>query len=81
MKQLIRAVIFQWMSPKTPVTSRPGRLQSILLTSTFSTLRIGKEDDFSDSLFRRMNLELEKEYGKQVWTSHLQQTEDATNFT
>ena len=31
--------------------------------------------------FRRMNLELEKEYGKQVWTAHLQQTEDATNFT
>ena len=28
-----------------------------------------------------MNLELEKEYGKQVWTAHLQQSEEATNFT
>ena len=28
-----------------------------------------------------MNLELEKEYGKQVWTAHLQQTEQALAFT
>ena len=28
-----------------------------------------------------MNLELEREYGKQVWTAHLQQTEDAISFT
>lgn len=28
-----------------------------------------------------MNLELEKEYGKQVWTSHLLQTEQALAFT
>ena len=28
-----------------------------------------------------MNLELEKEYGKQVWTAHLQQAEDAVAYT
>ncbi|TNV76101.1 hypothetical protein FGO68_gene7720 [Halteria grandinella] len=30
---------------------------------------------------RRMNLELEKEYGKQVWTAHIQQAEDAMRYT
>lgn len=30
---------------------------------------------------RRINLELEKEYGKQVWTAHIQQTEDAMRYT
>ena len=30
---------------------------------------------------QRMNLELEKEYGKQVWTAHIQQTEEAIAYT
>ncbi len=28
-----------------------------------------------------MNLELEREYGKQVWTAHLQQVEDCLVYT
>lgn len=30
---------------------------------------------------RRMNLELEREYGRTVWMGHLQQAEDALAYT
>ncbi|CDW90914.1 pre-mrna-splicing factor spf27 homolog [Stylonychia lemnae] len=59
----------------------PGDNLLIRQTSTFNMLKIGIRFAAYHNLNRRMNLELEKAYGKDVWTTHIKQTESQIEFT